>query len=795
MHKLAKTLLILATLVNLTNAETVGLFYDHSIPQFEFAASDIEATLESHGFEVEKKPISKLTKSYGNKKVVLALQANAKVKVPAMLGEQAYVLRTTKANQVSHWVIGGDVAGVMYGGLDLAERISVDAMKAVYNDDQTPYLTKRGIKFNIPLDYRVPSMDSDGDQDKANIKDIWELDFWKEYFDTLARHRFNVMTYWNRHQFPAMIKLEDYPDVALEDVYDGYGKLVKKMTMNEKIAFWQEVMEHAHNRCIDIYFIYANLYMTSVEGKYGITEDCYNPTTNDYLRKSVAKFLTTYPYVNGIGVTAGEHNMKTMSFDEREKWLWNTYAEGMLDAKKDDPEREIRFIHRYWFSSVADIVKSFKDYPDPFEFSFKYARAHMFSSPHITFEDFLLEEMPEGVKSWWNLRNDDMFYLRWGDPEYARDFILNFPKDQTAGYYIGADGYIWARTYNNTDPAFNGQLENKKHWYNFMLWGRLGYNPHLPASVFKDHLQYRFPEVPADTLYDAWKTASKIVPQTTRFFWRNWDYEWYVEGCKGPNFITVQDFMNGNTMEDSGILNIADYCERVVNQQAIPEKTPVAVADALSDLANSTLCLVKELGTGFENAELKQTVNDIIAFARLGQYYSEKIRAATELGFYSLTADESRKEQAVVHLQKALGHWKNYAAILTAQYLPRDLARHNRMDWNQLTQGVEGDIELARNAERYQLDISFGGAKDGDILAAGSDLSVTLSVESTFDVAQVYMKVNGEDLVVQTEAPYQWDGSHTPLFKGMTPNIYRLRAFATDKAGNEVEKEIKIVVK
>ena len=806
MSRLVKTLFIIAVLTTAAQAERVGVFYDKSIPQFEFAASDVKVALENQGFDVEMKPIAELVAGYEMKKVVMALKSDSSVMnllvkqggAPielAKLGKQAYALRTTQLKQQSYWVLGGDVAGGMYGGLEIAENIAFNSLDGTYNDVQEPYLKKRGIKFNIPLDQRVPSLDSDGDQDKSNIKDMWDMDFWKEYFDTLARHRFNVMSYWNRHQFPAMIKLDDYPDVALDDVIDGYGNLVKKMTIDEKIAFWQEVMELAHNRSIDIYYIYTNIYMEGVNGKYGITEDCYNETTNDYLRKSVTQFLLTYPYVNGIGVTAGEHNMKKMSFDEREKWLWNTYALGILDAKKEQPDREIRFIHRHWYSSVVDIVNYFKAYEDPFEFSFKYARAHMYSSPNITFEDFLLEEMPEGVQSWWNLRNDDIFYCRWGDPEYTRDFILNFDKDKTAGYYIGADGYIWGRVYCSSDPAFNGQLENKKHWYNFMLWGRLGYNPHLPASVFKNHLKLRFPEVSTDTLYDAWKTASKIIPQTTRFFWRNWDYEWYPEGCKGPRFVTVKDFMNGKTMENSGIINIADYCEKVVKQKTIANKTPVAVADALADYANHTLLLVKEMGTSFDNTELQQTINDITAFAHLGHYYSEKIRGATELTLYTITSDSKQKDNAIRHLEKALGHWKKYAAVLSTQYLPRALARTQMMDWNALTKDVERDIERARTAERYQLDISFGDIKDGVAYPKGTNLTVTVSVKSTFDVAVVTFKVNGEDLPIDSDPPYRWDGKHTPLFKNMAPGIYELRVAATDKVGNVAEKIIKIVVK
>jgi len=142
-----------------------------------------------------------------------------------------------------------------------------------------------------------------------------------------------------------------------------------------------------------------------------------------YIRKCVTQFLKTYPHVSGIGVTAGEH-MPNMTFSEREKWLWETYGLGIMDLKKVQSDRQIRFIHRHWYSSCSDIMNHFKDYDGTFDFSFKYAKAHMYSSPHIVFEDFLLEEMPEGIQSWWNVRNDDIFYTRWGDPEFTRELQI-----------------------------------------------------------------------------------------------------------------------------------------------------------------------------------------------------------------------------------------------------------------------------------------------------------------------------------------------------------------------------------
>lgn len=805
MFRFIKILSIITLLANNVNAEKLGVFCDQAIPQLKFAASDIKIALEKNGFEVELKLIAELSDKYSNKKIVIALKSNSSV-VELMarqggdnsmlenLGEQAYALRTTKKKRLSYWAIGGDVAGAMYGGLQIAENISFNSLEETYNEEQAPYITKRGIKFNIPLDERIPSMDSDGDQDKKSIKDMWDKDFWKEYLDELARNRYNVLSYWNKHQFPVMIKLDDYPDVAMADVIDGYGNLVKKMTIDEKIIFWQEVMEHAHNRSIDIYYIYLNIFMTGAIGKYGITEDCSNEITNDYLRKSVKQFLLTYPYVSGIGVTAGEHNMSDMTFNDREKWLWDTYVNGILDAKKENPEREIRFIHRHWFSSVVDIVNHFEAYPGTFEFSFKYARAHMYSSPNIVFENFLLDEMPEGIRSWWNIRNDDIFYLRWGDPEYTRDFILNFDKEKTAGYFMGSDGYTWGRVYCSSDPSFNGQLENKKHWYNFMLWGRLGYDPELPTTVFKNHIKLRFPEASSEVLFDAWKTASKIIPQTTRFFWRNWDYEWYPEGCKGPRFITVNEFINGKTMEGSGILNIVDYCNKVVNKEEIIEITPLEVAENLAKYAHQTLQLIDEVEPS-DNAELLQTKNDILAFAHLGNYYSEKIRGATELAMYNLTSDPILQNSAIMHLEKASEHWKKYAETLSLQYIPRALARTQRMDWKALTKHVDNDIELAKNPEKYQLDISFDSITEGAVYPNGADLTVTVLVKSTFDIERVTIKLNGEDLINDSMAPYQWDAETTPLLKNSTPGVYEFVTIAWDNMGHKAEKTIRVSVK
>mgnify|MGYP001108669079 CR=1 FL=1 len=73
----------------------------------------------------------------------------------------------------------------MYGGLELAELLRLKRVEDVSDVIQNPYMKKRGVKMNIPLDVRTPSYTDMSDAAQENIPDVWSMDFWKEYLDSL----------------------------------------------------------------------------------------------------------------------------------------------------------------------------------------------------------------------------------------------------------------------------------------------------------------------------------------------------------------------------------------------------------------------------------------------------------------------------------------------------------------------------------------------------------------------------------------------------------------------------------
>jgi hypothetical protein len=663
----------------------------------------------------------------------------------ASLGEQAYRIDLVGTDMLL--VKGGDTSGLMYGGLDVAEavRFGAAAMRRVLESRvRRPRVPRRGIKFNIPLDLRTPSYADGSTAARANIPEVWTREFWGSYLDELARHRYNVLTLWSLHPFPSLVKVPEYPDVALDDVwrskeplgpvpFDLTGRdaipprfranheVIRKIGIDQKIAFWRDVMQMAADRGVEIYIFTWNVFTYGVQGKHGIDDDMSNPATVSYMRASVRELVKTYPLLKGIGITAGE-NMPTTPGVTKEQWLWSTYGEGVREALKSEPGRDFRLIHRFWQTSGDEIRSNWVGYPgwpSKFAFSFKYSWAHMYSQvkpPFIAEVMPLLKEL--GMKTWLTVRNDDVFSLRWGDPEYVRQYVLNMPStDKLEGFYMGPDGFTWGRDFldresSHQDLGAARPLVMDKHWYSFMLWGRLSYDPMLPDAHFEAAFGARFPAADARRLYAATVIVSRIIPQTTRFFWRDTDLAWLPEACarydraSGTHLYTVAEFMYGVTMPGTQILNIRQWRYRLTSGIAMELMTPSEVADALAGFANSALILDHDLRAEPANLashELRQTIGDIEAMAQLGIYYAEKIRGACDLALFDASAAEEDRQSAMVHLDLALAAWQRYAAIRDAQYLPGFYSRVGWIDITALAQVVAKDVDIARSWRPHSL--------------------------------------------------------------------------------------------
>ncbi|HKJ80369.1 MAG TPA: CBM35 domain-containing protein, partial [Prolixibacteraceae bacterium] len=606
----------------------------------------------------------------------------------------------------------------------------IEGIEAVENQLQNPYMKVRGTKFNIPLDVRTPTYTEPSDAAQNNLAEMWSFDFWQEYIVNLARYRYNTISLWNMHPFPSMVKVPEYPDVALDDVrkstveweenYELNGwnfdapeivnnyEVIKKITIDEKIEFWRKVMAYGKSRNVQFFILTWNIFDYGVDGKYGIDDKLENPVTTDYFRQSIKQMVLTYPDLAGIGLTTGE-NMYDYTSRQKEEWAFATYGQGVLDALEEQPERKINLIHRQHQTQARMISDVFEDVFDNeninFIFSFKYAKAHVYSSTtQVYHHDFVEDIKSAGVKTLWTLRNDDVFYYRWGSPDFVREFIKNIPYDVSEGYYYGSDQYVWGREFLGKYSEEPRDIEIEKHWYQWMCWGRLGYNPNVSNERFASYIDYRFPSVNGKEMFDAWQNASMIYPWVTGFHWGSLDFQWYIESGQSRPFVAntpsgyhdVNRFITLKPHDGTGYISIPDYAEAYLAGTEMKGETPVEVAEKINTNADKALEWVYNQTMEMDK-ELRITIDDIRTIAFLGKYYGHKIRAATYLSLFRESFQKEWYEKLVEELNISAGYWRHYAASSLANY--KTPLWTNRV----------GYVDLKENFEWALYDITVNG--------------------------------------------------------------------------------------
>jgi hypothetical protein len=798
------------------------VIYDPRIPQLAFAAQELEGALTEAGRE--------------DLKVTLIVKADEAL-------TEAFQIRSVGQTQVE--VIGSDATGAMYGGLEVADLLRLGL--PIENEKRAPFVPKRGLKMNIPWDCRTPSYCDKGSAAQNNIVNVWDFEgFWKPYFDDMARYRYNVVSFWSTHAYPNLVEVPDYEDCTMPDVYrvkeellhpkfdgkirpdldangdgevipeDGTMTLVKKITIDEKIAHWKQVFQYAEDRGIEIYLFHWDIYVNGAEGKYGITPDQTNPKTIAYVRASVEETLLTYPQIKGIGITSGEDDRRELDNTpySTENYIYKTYGRGIMDAQADPrwKRRDFRFIFRRHGTEYEWAKDAMKNYTGGvMDTSTKYSVAHMYSSrrPMEWEKRMAGEGWLKDYKAWLNLRNDDIFMHRFGSPDYVRELIKNMPHEHIRGFYMGSDGYFWGREFISKEPELAGRLEIDKHWYNFRMFGEMAYNNDLDDNYWKAVLKHRFPTVDADLLFKAWETVSEIVPQLNRSVWASTDGDFAPELCQGDSFLSMDNYyFDRKPMKlrdpppagEEPCIFVTDWAEHIVGgKNAIPDDkiTPLEVADKLDGYAQTALDALPTLEVQIgDNVELKETLLDIKSMAYLGQYYADKQRCAAKLMVYRLGGrqDNSWHEQAVSHIEDSRDHWKQYADVLDSHYKTSLHAKTGWFRWYDTLKQVEDEVERVKGEGALPV-IEFVDLADDDKFDSGENLEVKVNVTAANGHDKVKLYLNG--LVLdgpEGSDPYVWNDSTDKLLKNLQKDWYSLVAVVVDGNGFVARKEIYINV-
>jgi hypothetical protein len=692
-------------------ATSVAILHDHDMPQAAYAARKLGAALVEGGYA--------LSSQHTGYDFLVSLEVH-----PGRLGAEAFSI-IPEGKVIS--VYGGDPRGMVYGALALAEAVRDGTpLAAVKASTDKPHLEFRGIKFNVPWDTYRPS--SALDQHYDTVRD---LKFWEAFLDMMVENRFNAISLWNLDPYTFMIRPKNFPEAS--------------PWSEEEMAEWQRlyhgIFRLAKERALDTYIVHWNIFVSRRFAEaHDVAKENFYPhyfvpgdtseIVRRYMRECVTQTLEEYPDLDGIGVSHGE-GMAGMTPLQRQEWVDDVLIAGMLAA-----HRPVKLIHRVPFSSgkssepgvsknVEEVTRAAMERLDdrfegPIWVEVKFNWSHGHSTPRLEkvhggkLGDTYFVPPPKNYKIVWQVRNEDFFALRWGVPDFIRRHMaLNGKAGYVGGYFIGSETYIPALDYfTAVKEPVDWKWAFQRQWLFYKLWGRLLYDPKTPDSVFQAEFHRRY-GAKGDNLLTAYSLASSTQLRLACLYDSTWDFTLYSEGFLAlqgdyTKYISVDRLISQPTMA-SEYVSIGDYVKTALagGSYEAGRVTPPVLADTLERDNHEALRLVHDIDTS-GNASLMYEVADVETWAHLGLHLAEKIRGAMALQTYRLAGGEENKQQAIDHLQRALGYWDEVVKITRPIYRDMRLTHYNNnffvandnnlFHWALIRDQVAQDVEIARNS-------------------------------------------------------------------------------------------------
>ncbi|MCK6448714.1 MAG: acetylxylan esterase [Planctomycetes bacterium] len=427
-----------------------------------------------------------------------------------------------------------DATGAMYGELELAERVAENGAAALMELDvrAKPDLEVRAINPFLTLPWDSEKNEPIHDAAALGDPTRWwfhDEDYWTTLFDLMAEARLNQLDLHGTYdidttRFPNLyayfVDSPSFPEV-------GISKELKATNL----AQLAHVIELAHARGVKVSVMsYEAQFYTPHNPKPPYESSEANLAK--YTREVVEAMIRALPELDAIGFRIGESGHGAEFF--------NCYLEAVKASGRDIP-----LYTRSWITRkqvVVPLACASKDFTVEIKFNgeqwgphYPIAGGRVPGWHSYSFEDYLSDSNVSSAARLWpgNVTAngerwpDEPYKIVWQvrangthrifpfyEPDWVRRTVESMPLGTARGFSVECFDSYFPPTprYYLADP--------KDQWCKWIhqrdalwliQWGRLGYDPKTPESVFERAIERHLGrEIRA--LAAAWKSASRIVP-------------------------------------------------------------------------------------------------------------------------------------------------------------------------------------------------------------------------------------------------------------------------------------------
>ena len=623
------------------------------------------------------------------------------------------------------WVVSGfDDVGIMYGLLDVADRIGWSSdreppLKYVKETTEKPYVNERAVSIYT--------------MNRAYWESrFYDEKYWTKYLDMLASDRFNSMVLIFGYEnggflapcYPYFFNLADFPDVKMD------GMTVQKQQKN--LDALNHLIDMAHQRGIKFTVgIWDHIYRGGVQNG-GISQQeeelgnfQQNRVTgvNDknlipYTLTALEKFVRLVPGLDRIQFRM--HDESGLKKEEQDKF-WSDVFHKMKEIAPN-----LRFDLRAK-GLPESVIQSAIESGVNFRISTKYWMEQMglpFHPTHINRENQFdrrhgyadMLRYPQEYKMMWRLwTGGTTRILLWGDPEYVRRFAESthlydgdgFEVNEPLATKMEAQPHD-AKPFDLLNPKYKYyDYEFERYWHFFQVFGRIGYNPETPPEIWNKEFEKRFGKKAAPFIEKALHKASQVLP---RIVASCYPYACFPTTRGWPEKQRLGDLPQYAKAEGSDIQQFASFDKQAQllieggeTAKILPSENSLWFEQISAEINKLADAAEKAAGSN-QNKELKSTLTDLRILSNLALYHSRRIPAAVSYRIFERTKDPSALDDAIRYERNAIQAWQQIVAaagdvyandlkmgVREAEFMNIDhhLCGHWKDELDYLNQGLE----------------------------------------------------------------------------------------------------------
>ena len=573
-------------------------------------------------------------------------------------------------------VTGNDATGVIYGCVELAERIKTTGSLDIQPITETPGMVMRGTCIGLQKTVYLPGHAVyEYPYTPENFPWFYDKAEWVKYLDMMVENKMNSLYLWNGHPFASLVKLKDYP-FALEVDEETFKK-------NEEIFSF--LTHEADKRGIWVIQMFYNIILSKpFADHYGLkTQDRHRPITpliSDYTRKSIAAFIENYPNV-GLLVCLGE---AMATIDDDVTWMKETIIPGIKDGLKASGRTDIPPVVLRSHDTDGPLVlkESLPLYPNIYTMS-KYTGESLTTyepgGPWGETHRQLAAAAPVHIDNVHILANLEPW--RWSSPAFIQKTVQAMHRvHHSKGLHLYPQASYWDWPYT-ADKLPNGERlkQLNRDWMWYQAWGRYSWNDQRGAdkTFWKKELAdyYGIDTTAAGHLLNAYDEAGEIAPKLLRRFG-------ITEGNRQTLLLgmTMGELVNPykytiypGFYESCGPEGekLIEYIEKEYKGQAHKGELPFDIVDQCVNHGDRALIEMGAVGTKpTRHAEEYERVwNDFLCYATFAKAFQLKVRAAAEVLRYKWTKDIAHLETAEKWLEQSLSIWYDLSRMTDQWYL------------------------------------------------------------------------------------------------------------------------------